>query len=45
MEALEKTGGNQTEAADLLRVSRVTIWNRMKRFGINAERKIEVRAN
>jgi PAS domain S-box-containing protein len=45
LEALEKTGGNQSEAAELLRVSRVTVWNRMKRFGINAERKIEVRSN
>jgi transcriptional regulator with PAS, ATPase and Fis domain len=45
LEALEKTGGNQSEAAELLRVSRVTIWNRMKRFGINAERRIEVRTN
>jgi transcriptional regulator with PAS, ATPase and Fis domain len=43
LEALEKTGGNQSQAAELLRVSRVTVWNRMKRFGINAERKIEVR--
>ena len=45
LEALEKTGGNQSEAAELLHVSRVTVWNRMKRFGINAERKIEVRSN
>lgn len=45
LEALEKTGGNQSEAAELLRVSRVTVWNRMKRFGINAERRIEVRTN
>jgi two-component system response regulator HydG len=44
LEALEKTGGNQSEAAELLQVSRVTVWNRMKRFGINAERKIEVRS-
>jgi two-component system, NtrC family, response regulator HydG len=32
--ALARTGGNQSEAARLLGVSRVTIWNRMRRFGI-----------
>ncbi len=42
LEALEKVGGNQTKAADILGVSRVTVWNRMKRFGINSKRKIEV---
>ncbi|MBT3312134.1 MAG: sigma 54-interacting transcriptional regulator [Desulfobacterales bacterium] len=34
IEALEKSGGNQSEAARNLGVTRVTIWNRMKRFGI-----------
>ncbi len=42
LEALEKVDGNQSKAADLLGVSRVTVWNRMKRFGINSKRKIEV---
>ncbi len=32
--ALQQTGGNRTEAARLLGVTRVTVWNRMKRFGI-----------
>ncbi len=32
--ALQQTRGNRTEAARLLGVSRVTVWNRMKRFGI-----------
>jgi len=40
IEALEKAEGNQSRAADLLGVSRVTVWNRMKRFGITANRKI-----
>ena len=40
--ALEQTGGNQSEAARILGVTRVTIWNRMKRFGINANRKISL---
>ena len=40
LEAIEQTGGNQSRAAELLGVSRVTVWNRMKRFGISASRKI-----
>ena len=32
--ALQQTGGNRTEAARILGVTRVTVWNRMKRFGI-----------
>ena len=35
IKALQTTGGNQTQAAKLLGVSRVTVWNRMKRFGIS----------
>jgi transcriptional regulator with PAS, ATPase and Fis domain len=38
LEALEKTGGNQSQAAKLLGISRVTVWNRMKRFNIQAKR-------
>jgi two-component system response regulator HydG len=37
IEALEKTGGNQSQAAKLLDVTRVTVWNRMKRYGINSK--------
>ena len=40
LEALERSGGNQSEAARILGVTRVTIWNRMKRFGIFFNRKI-----
>ena len=36
--ALKKAGGNQTRAADILGVTRVTVWNRMKRYGITANR-------
>ncbi|HOV85213.1 MAG TPA: sigma 54-interacting transcriptional regulator [Syntrophobacteraceae bacterium] len=32
--ALSQAGGNQSEAARILGVSRVTVWNRMKRLGI-----------
>jgi transcriptional regulator with PAS, ATPase and Fis domain len=32
---LRKTGGNQSEAARILGVSRVTVWKRIKKYGIN----------
>jgi transcriptional regulator with PAS, ATPase and Fis domain len=35
--ALERSGGNQSEAARLLGVSRVTVWNRIRQFGVNAK--------
>jgi PAS domain S-box-containing protein len=41
IEALEKADGNQSRAADILGVSRVTVWNRMKRYGITAQRRID----
>ena len=34
--ALEQADGNQSEAAKILGVSRVTVWNRMKMFGIKS---------
>jgi len=45
LEVLKKTGGNQSKAAEILGVSRVTVWNRMKRYGIDTKRLIEVREN
>jgi len=33
--ALRETGGNQTKAARLLGINRVTVWNRMKKYGID----------
>ncbi len=36
--ALKKTGGNQTQAARLLGINRVTVWNRMKKYGIDLKR-------
>ena len=36
--ALEQTSGNQTRAAEILGVSRVTVWNRMKRYGLQSNR-------
>ncbi len=38
--ALEQAGGNQSRAAELLGVSRVTVWNRMKRYGLKPARTI-----
>jgi len=35
VEALREANGNQSEAARLLGVSRVTVWKRMKKYGIN----------
>jgi two-component system response regulator HydG len=40
LEALQKTNGNQSQAAKILGISRVTVWNRMKRFNIQARRNI-----
>jgi len=40
IEALESAGGNQSRAADILGISRVTVWNRMKKFGVTAQKKI-----
>ena len=39
--ALEQSNGNQSKAASILGVSRVTVWNQMKRFGINLKRGID----
>jgi two-component system response regulator HydG len=36
LEALEMTSGNQSQAAKILGVSRVTVWKRMKKFGVGA---------
>jgi PAS domain S-box-containing protein len=35
IEALRRTNGNQTQAARLLGVNRVTVWNRMRKYGID----------
>jgi two-component system, NtrC family, response regulator HydG len=39
--ALERAGGNQSEAARLLGISRVTVWNRMNKFKIDLKRQVE----
>lgn len=35
IQVLQQAGGNQSEAARMLGVSRVTIWKRIKKYGIN----------
>lgn len=36
--ALKQAGGNQSKAARLLGVSRVTVWNRIKKYGVDLEK-------
>lgn len=38
VEALGKSNGNLTRAARMLGISRVTVWNQMKRYNIRIER-------
>ena len=40
LEALEATGGNQSKAAEILGISRVTLWKRLKAFDIQVDRKV-----
>jgi len=41
IDALARAKGNQTMAAEILGISRVTVWNRMKRFDIKYTRYLE----
>jgi len=38
LEALRQTNGNQTQAARVLGINRVTVWNRMKKYGIDLQK-------
>lgn len=38
IEALRECSGNQSQAARILGVSRVTVWNRMKKYGIDLQK-------
>jgi transcriptional regulator with PAS, ATPase and Fis domain len=40
LDALKQTNGNQSEAAKLLGVSRVTVWKRIKKYGISLATEI-----
>ena len=41
IQTLRRVGGNQSEAARLLGVSRVTVWKRIKKYGIDLEAELE----
>jgi len=41
IDALRRTGGNQTQAARLLGINRVTVWNRMRKYGIDLNKVID----
>ena len=40
IEVLRQAGGNQSKAARMLGVSRVTVWKRMKKFGIDIKQDV-----
>jgi two-component system response regulator HydG len=42
---LRRVGGNQSKAARLLGVSRVTVWKRIKKYAINLEAELSRTAN
>ncbi|MFZ7128074.1 MAG: sigma-54 interaction domain-containing protein [Desulfobacterales bacterium] len=41
IDALRATGGNQTRAAGILGINRVTVWNRIRKYGIQIKRVLE----
>lgn len=40
--ALKQTSGNQTQAARLLNINRVTVWNRMRKYGIDLHKQLKL---
>jgi transcriptional regulator of acetoin/glycerol metabolism len=38
LQALKAAGGNQTQAAKILGISRVAVWKKMKKYGIKLQR-------
>ncbi|GAB6147218.1 sigma-54 interaction domain-containing protein [Desulfocicer niacini] len=42
IQALQQTNGNQSKAAKLLNINRVTVWNRMKKYGIDLKKVLSV---
>jgi PAS domain S-box-containing protein len=40
IEALRQSGGNQSQAARILGISRVTVWNRIRKYGIDIQRVV-----
>jgi two-component system response regulator HydG len=39
VDALQQSGGNQSEAARILGISRTSVWSQIKRYGIKPVRK------
>jgi transcriptional regulator of acetoin/glycerol metabolism len=42
IQALKQTNGNQSKAAKLLNINRVTVWNRMKKYRIDLKKVLSV---
>ncbi|MCG6879543.1 MAG: sigma 54-interacting transcriptional regulator [Deltaproteobacteria bacterium] len=40
LKALEQSRGNKTEAARILKVHRMTVWNRMRKYGIHMKQHV-----
>jgi len=40
--ALRQSGGNRSEAARILGISRVTVWKQITKFGIDIPRELAV---
>jgi transcriptional regulator with PAS, ATPase and Fis domain len=41
IEALRKSNGNQSRAARLMGINRVTVWNRMRKYGIDLKKVLQ----
>ena len=41
IEALRRSNGNQTQAARLLGINRVTVWNRMRKYGVDLRKVLQ----
>ncbi|MDX1775302.1 MAG: helix-turn-helix domain-containing protein, partial [Desulfobulbales bacterium] len=41
IQALQSAGGNKSEAARRLGISRVTLWKRLKKFGIQIDKNVQ----
>jgi len=37
IDALQRSGGNKSEAARILKIARTTVWNRIRKYGVSVE--------